>query len=34
MVGAFLVFQGRVDRNDPKLSLAPVDLDSEYLSFR
>lgn len=34
MVGAFLVFQGRVDRSDPKLSLAPVDVESEYLSFR
>lgn len=34
LVGAFLVIQGRVDRSDPKLALAPVDVEQEYLSFR
>ena len=34
LVGAFLVFQGRLDRDDPKLSMAPIDVDSSYLSFR
>ncbi len=33
MVGAFLVGQNRVDRRDPKLALAPVDLDADLLSF-
>lgn len=33
MVGAFLIGQNRVDRRDPKLALAPVDLDADLLSF-
>ena len=33
LVAAFLVVQGRVDRSDPKLALAPVDIDQDYLSF-
>lgn len=33
MVGAFLLGQNRVDRRDPKLALAPVDLDADLLSF-
>ena len=34
LVAAFLVLQGRVDKSDPKLALAPIDVDQEYLSFR
>ncbi|HWL66431.1 MAG TPA: hypothetical protein VNP73_10695 [Actinomycetota bacterium] len=34
LIAGFLVIQGRLDRNDPKLTLAPLDVDEEYLSFR
>lgn len=34
LVAGFLVVQGRVDRNDPKLALAPLDVEQEFLSFR
>lgn len=34
MVAAFLAFQGRVGRNDPKLVLAPLDHDQNTLTFR
>lgn len=34
LVAAFIVIQGRVDKSDPKLALAPIDVDQEYLSFR
>ena len=34
MVAAFLVIQGRLDKKDPKLALAPRDIDEQYLSFR
>ena len=34
MVAAFLAFQGRVGRNDPKLVLAPIDSDQSTLTFR
>ena len=34
MVGAFLAIQSRWDKRDPKLALAPLDLDDQYLSFR
>lgn len=34
MVAAFLAFQGRVGRNDPKLVLAPLDPDQNTLTFR
>jgi hypothetical protein len=32
MVGAFLAMQNRIDRNDPKLALAPVYAD-RHLDF-
>ena len=34
MVAAFLVIQSRLDKKDPKLALAPLDVDEQYLSFR
>lgn len=34
MVGGFLVIQSRWDKKDPKLALAPIDVDDQYLSFR
>jgi hypothetical protein len=34
MVGAFLAIQSRWDKQDPKLAMAPVDVDEQYLSFR
>ena len=34
MVAAFLAFQGRVGRNDPKLLLAPLDPEQATLTFR
>ena len=34
LVAGFLVVQNRVDRNDPKLALAPLDVEQEFLSFR
>jgi hypothetical protein len=34
IVGAFLVFQSRVDRSDPKLALAPIDARDDVLEFR
>ncbi|HYI46553.1 MAG TPA: hypothetical protein VE174_13940 [Actinomycetota bacterium] len=34
MVAAFLAIQSRWDKRDPKLALAPLDLDDQYLSFR
>ena len=33
MVGGFLAIQNRLDRNDPKLALAPVQAE-RHLSFR
>ena len=33
LVAAFMVIQDRVDRKDPKLALAAVDTDQEWLSF-
>jgi hypothetical protein len=33
VLGAFLLVQGRLDRSDPKLALAPVDPDDDILSF-
>lgn len=33
LVVGFLVVQGRIDRKDPKLALAPVDAEHELLSF-
>ena len=34
LVAGYLVVQGRVDRTDPKLALAPIDMEQEFLSFR
>ena len=34
IVGAFLLFQSRVDRSDPKLALAPIDARDDVLEFR
>jgi hypothetical protein len=33
MVGAFLMVQGRIDRKDAKLVLAPIDSEQDLLSF-
>lgn len=33
VVVGFLAIQGRIGRKDPKLALAPVDTDEEYLAF-
>lgn len=33
LVVAFLIVQGRIDRNDPKLRLAPIDSKHELLRF-
>ena len=34
MVGAFLMVQGRIDRKDAKLALAPIDSEQDLLSFQ
>ena len=34
MVGAFLMVQGRIDRKDAKLVLAPIDAEQDLLSFQ
>jgi hypothetical protein len=34
MVGAFLMVQGRIDRKDAKLVLAPIDSEQDLLSFQ
>jgi hypothetical protein len=34
LVAAFLLLQSRLDKKDPKLALAPVDADDQYLTFR
>jgi hypothetical protein len=34
MVVAFLMVQGRIDRKDAKLALAPIDAEQELLSFQ
>lgn len=34
IVVAFLLVQGRVDRSDPKLALAPLDSEHDLLSFK
>lgn len=34
MVGAFLIVQGRIDRKDAKLALAPIDSEQDLLSFQ
>ena len=34
MVGAFLMLQGRIDRKDAKLVLAPIDSEQDLLSFQ
>lgn len=34
MVAAFLIIQSRLDKKDPKLALAPLDIDEQYLIFR
>ena len=34
MVGAFLMVQGRIDRKDAKLALAPIDAEQDLLSFQ
>lgn len=33
MVAAFLMVQNRMDKSDPKLALAPLDIDEQYISF-
>ena len=33
IVAGFLALQGRLDRRDPKLALAPVDSEQDFLSF-
>ncbi len=34
MVGGFLMVQGRIDRKDAKLALAPIDSEQDLLSFQ
>ena len=33
LVGAFLLFQGRIDRRDPKLAVAPIDAHDDLVVF-
>jgi hypothetical protein len=34
LVGAFLLIQGRIDRRDPKLAVAPIETREDVVSFR